>query len=501
MQPENKNDGMEFPTRYQCYLFAKRHIRGECRPEVFPLGEANGIYTESDGQITRAIDSNYHKGWLDNQQRTMVKYGTSQDQKISRGISQSLNAGHFNQPKVAICDSGLHRKKQRPHGFNKGGKKELPCVVRKDGGLTLERLGMCVAITDSGLHRKSQIRTKTLPPLRANSGAGHNNLIAKRVLKYNRPEYDLGNDTYYVPEGQSIRRLTPVECERLQGFPEIKINMQFEFNSLQTDEFFVILSNKGDNIKCIEYQKNSVNAEKKNHKLQKHVGNVEKSKLKENAKSVEKNSISKNQQISKHARQHVLINCEESTVERHRAEKLLSDVNIVGKTKLCLRLIKPEDFVRLIVDINLILEKITHYGKGELHQKEPYLILQKNGKMLVKLSGKEIMRHVKDVLSGLITHKELLKSITLNHSSTKNIEQNLIILFSCVLIAITGHIPIETLTKNTYQINMSHGWTEWGLFDDEIKEISDTQRYKTLGNAVTTNVIEAIIKQFKLTGA
>ena len=43
-------------------------------------------------------------------------------------------------------------------------------------------------------------------------------------------------------------------------------------------------------------------------------------------------------------------------------------------------------------------------------------------------------------------------------------------------------------------------WTRYGYFadKDETKEISDTQRYKTLGNAVTTNVVEAIIrKMFK----
>lgn len=38
-------------------------------------------------------------------------------------------------------------------------------------------------------------------------------------------------------------------------------------------------------------------------------------------------------------------------------------------------------------------------------------------------------------------------------------------------------------------------WTKYGLFDGEVKEISDTQRYKCLGNTITTNVIEAIVKK------
>ncbi len=35
-------------------------------------------------------------------------------------------------------------------------------------------------------------------------------------------------------------------------------------------------------------------------------------------------------------------------------------------------------------------------------------------------------------------------------------------------------------------------WTKWGLFDGTMKEISDAQRYKMLGNAVTVAVVEAI---------
>ena len=38
-------------------------------------------------------------------------------------------------------------------------------------------------------------------------------------------------------------------------------------------------------------------------------------------------------------------------------------------------------------------------------------------------------------------------------------------------------------------------WTKYGLFDDGKKEISDTRRYQTLGNAVSTPVITAIIER------
>lgn len=38
-------------------------------------------------------------------------------------------------------------------------------------------------------------------------------------------------------------------------------------------------------------------------------------------------------------------------------------------------------------------------------------------------------------------------------------------------------------------------WTRWGLFDGEVKEISDSQRYKMLGNAVSVVVVKAVGKK------
>ena len=38
-------------------------------------------------------------------------------------------------------------------------------------------------------------------------------------------------------------------------------------------------------------------------------------------------------------------------------------------------------------------------------------------------------------------------------------------------------------------------WTSEGDFDGEIKEISDSQRYKLCGNGVVVNCVEEIIKR------
>lgn len=36
--------------------------------------------------------------------------------------------------------------------------------------------------------------------------------------------------------------------------------------------------------------------------------------------------------------------------------------------------------------------------------------------------------------------------------------------------------------------------TKYGIYDGEVKEVSDSQRYKVLGNAVTVKVVEEVLK-------
>jgi DNA (cytosine-5)-methyltransferase 1 len=56
--------------------------------------------------------------------------------------------------------------------------------------------------------------------------------------------------------------------------------------------------------------------------------------------------------------------------------------------------------------------------------------------------------------------------------------------------------PIECERLQGFEDN----WTKYGIFDGVKKEISDTQRYKMCGNAVTVDVVEAIAKKIKAVG-
>ncbi len=167
-------------------VFIIGHIRGERRPEVFPIGENVGEDIEPDEQ---------------------------RDSEVCPTIRVTHYKSGDNQP--VICDSGLHRKNQyrdtvaplrantgaahnnkiiqRPHGYNKGGGKELPCLR----GSAQQQNDFLHTVT-GGLqdHAVTMIDKSTALTEAMGQGGGHTPIV------------------------DSIRRLTPIECERLQAFPD-----------------------------------------------------------------------------------------------------------------------------------------------------------------------------------------------------------------------------------------------------------------------------------------
>ena len=53
--------------------------------------------------------------------------------------------------------------------------------------------------------------------------------------------------------------------------------------------------------------------------------------------------------------------------------------------------------------------------------------------------------------------------------------------------------PVECMRLQGFPDN----WNEHGIIDDQVVKISDTQRYKQAGNAVTVNVVEAVARKLK----
>lgn len=272
------------------------------------------------------------------------------------------------------------------------------------------------------------------------------------------------NNKLYTHEG--IRKLTPIECERLQGLTPREQSVMIRV--------------------CLDPQRNSVNAETQNLKLQKSVGSVGKGALLENVKYAGQNFSTKSPPKNKPALPDVHIYCEENAVEIHSQGKCLLNVNHVAERGMFRRLKGLDVFVQLLVSINTIVGKLVACGRAESLQKSRHFTLQKNGSNVVSLYGKGIKQLVKDAERYLTTHNKLSKSTIFDLSTQENCEQNLQTLFSCVVNAIVGYIPNEIKEKNslTFQITTKVGHT-FG--------VSNTQRYKMIGNGFTIPVIKHIL--------
>lgn len=281
-----------------------------------------------------------------------------------------------------------------------------------------------------------------------------------------------------------IRRLTEIECERLQGFPEVKKSCIFTL--------------------CLESQKNHVNVEEKNHKSQKPVGNAEKQELKESAPFADQNLSVKNLHIKKLAQQNVHILFAENRVEIHSQGKSLLSVSNAELEKMLAPHIQIENFALQIVHINTIWEKIIQAGEADYLQKDKGQIQVKNGKMHVNLFGKEMGQHVNCVKSDTPTIKKHTKYTTLNHSGIEGLDTRFLTLCCYVANVMNLYIPKKTLNNYslTIQIEIKHGWTQYGIYTDKngnetTKEIPRTQRYKLMGNAVTVAVVKEVATRIK----
>lgn len=241
-------------------VFIVGHLGRDCGSKIFPLGEGTGNFDESGEQperelVSNAIDSNYYKG--PDGKRQLVMIGHTRDKKGNASYHQVDFAGALKSPSGNQCNylvpgqmiqitkkstadaqriydsSGIARTIKGTHG-GVGAKTGLYCIssqprcgdpakggtgllTSEDSCFTLNRNPHIIC--DSGLSRKKQVRTEIMPPLRANTGAGHNNIVG------------------------SVRRLTPLEAERLQGFPEMWTAMGSDGKPISDTQRYKMLGN------------------------------------------------------------------------------------------------------------------------------------------------------------------------------------------------------------------------------------------------------------------
>ncbi len=165
-------------------VFLVGHLGGRGGREIFPVGEADEMAQGEDErkreQISLAIDRNYWKGPDKHGQRTVIgvprkraPYGNKQSlvlHNLYGGFKEGIRVFDKNSPTIRTAKGGGH----------------IPSVV---------------ILAD---------RTRTL------AGKGRNLESPKQITN---ALSSVQKDNLLL-ENMRIRRLTPVECERLQGYPD-----------------------------------------------------------------------------------------------------------------------------------------------------------------------------------------------------------------------------------------------------------------------------------------
>ena len=220
-------------------VFIIANLRGTSRPEVFPLGEvseridqsrseASGERERLPNEVSGTIDANYWKGVgtrthvlepnikkVGSVKRKQTKHSQSSDHNGSRvydptHIGPTIDASH--EPTKIIIESKEPKLEHIGNVDDKGHNSKWGRVYDPKGGLA-----PTVMAEGGGLGAKTglfaiPVLTPDRPEKRQNG---------RRFKEDGEEMFTLtAQDKHGILAEDKIRRLTPKECERLQGFPD-----------------------------------------------------------------------------------------------------------------------------------------------------------------------------------------------------------------------------------------------------------------------------------------
>lgn len=279
-----------------------------------------------------------------------------------------------------------------------------------------------------------------------------------------------------IYNGVLYRKLTPLECERLQTLPEIKKSAIIEF------------SEKHGKIEwLLEHQRTNVSVGAKYRKLQSNALNVEEKELSQFASAAMSCLSISQADREMPAQKNVHIILGEGQLQINYQGKPLLNVSVAELLKKQVHPALEVDIAQEIAGINSILEKILHNGKEELPVNLKSSTHQENGNSNAKRYGQEIGLDVKD--AKLNAAQDLMDTYTiLDHGQNlKTLDLNLQTLFYSVS-SVIDLFTLEKIQKGSLlkiSIEYSCGFTSI---------LSNTQRYKSIGNGWTIDVIAHILK-------
>jgi site-specific DNA-cytosine methylase len=265
-------------------------------------------------------------------------------------------------------------------------------------------------------------------------------------------------------EPYRIRKLTPVECNRLQGWNDTSLTLNFSL--------------------CIDQAKNFVNAVDRNPKLQKYANDVFQQELQKLAPVVD--SLLRNHQAT------TSLAVENASIKTTPAEnKLLTELNIrVNNVEKNVLLGPPklEDFAVESAGTNTIGVAISLTGRVGTPLQDKNMMPVYNGKSAVNISGEEITILAEDVQNIAKIKSDTF--IILNHLDIDYTTLSLAILYCYVKTVMFGSTLEQTSIKNILlTMEYTKSLNEFGRKEDgTVYRMTNTQRYKQAGNGVSSPV-------------
>jgi DNA (cytosine-5)-methyltransferase 1 len=250
----------------------------------------------------------------------------------------------------------------------------------------------------------------------------------------------------HVANTAAVRRLTPRECERLQGFPEITKSAIFRVckNAAETHE---------------------------------------------TAPSAGRSSVPRNQDQSAHAAVHVQIDLERQAVRiLNQGRCIWSASNAAHPSSSPLSM--PIDaFVRLVAHMTTNLVQVTHDGSEASPQSISGSIPRLSGSAFARVSGPEIAALVSDAARFTAAVDRCMKSTTSPVGpNSPNYAPTLATFGCCVAAAISSCIPEQTWAASSFDLSVetTEGFTAIPYRNGMA---ADGPRYRALGNSMAVPVM------------
>ena len=279
--------------------------------------------------------------------------------------------------------------------------------------------------------------------------------------------------------GSAVRRLTPRECERLQGFPDIR------------ESAIIRIWQKHSS----DHLRNCALAEIQNHRSPLSAGNAESDESVGSVPSVADGFPTRDQSGSRPAALSVHIDCELNVLRLLSRGRLMWSASTAEAPEASPLLMPADDFAHLIALTLTTLASAIPDGRAALRQSSRHSSPLGSGSVVVNVSGREIGELAEDVGTFTARANAFMKSIISGPgSSSLNSERTLRTLCYFVAAAISGFIPGQMRGTDSFDLGLStvSGYTLIPWRGRPREQCPDGPRYRALGNAFAVPVIRWI---------